>query len=394
MLPLAGLRIIAVEQYGAGPYGTGHLADMGAEVIKIELRRTGGDVSRTVGPYFIGEGDSHFFQTFNRNKRSMSVDLKHSRGREVFHRLVATADGLVGNLRGDQPEKLGLTYDALKAHNPRIVCAHLSAYGRSGSRKDWPGYDYLVQAEAGFLSLTGEPDGPPARFGLSMVDYMTGLMTAFGLLCGIIAARQTGVGRDVDASLYDVAIHQLSYPATWYLNEGLETRRAPRSAHPSIAPSQLYRTADGWIFIACQTQRFWEVLCEKIGHAELTIDARYATVADRLRHRDELTKELDAILERKPTAEWVEIFAAAVPAAPVYDLRQALRNPFLEERGGVQTLRHGARSEFKLLQNPLRVGDEIPSRPAPSLGADTEAILAELGYDPAAIAELQALGAI
>ena len=153
--------------------------------------------------------------------------------------------------------------------NPRIVCAHLSAYGRDGARKGWPGYDYLMQGEAGYLSLTGEPDGPPARMGLSVVDYSTGTTCALALLAGILEARRTGRGRDLDVSLYDVAMHQLNYPAAWYLNEGLVTGRAPRSAHPFIAPSQLYRTADGWIFVMAQTQRFWELLCDALGRADL-----------------------------------------------------------------------------------------------------------------------------
>ena len=194
----------------------------------------------------------------------------------MFERLVATADGVFGNMRGDQPEKLRLRYDDLKAINPRIVCAHLSAYGCDGSRKGWPGYDFLVQAECGFLSVTGEPDSPPARFGLSMVDYMTGMTAAFALMCGLHAARATGVGRDVEVSLYDVAIHQLSYPATWYLNEGLMTTRLPRSAHPYLVPSQLYRTRDGWIFFMCQTQRFWELLCAKIGRPDLIDDPAFS----------------------------------------------------------------------------------------------------------------------
>ena len=191
-LPLEGLRILAVEQYGAGPYGSCHLADMGAEVIKIEHRESGGDMARGVGPYFLGPHDSEFFQTFNRNKRSLTLDLKHPNGREVFEKLAVTADGLFGNMRGDQPEKLRLRYDDLKAINPRIVCAHLSAYGCEGSRRSWPGYDFLVQAECGFLAVTGEPDGPPARFGLSMVDYMTGMTAAFALMCGLHAARASG----------------------------------------------------------------------------------------------------------------------------------------------------------------------------------------------------------
>jgi succinate--hydroxymethylglutarate CoA-transferase len=187
-LPLAGVRILAVEQYGAGPFGTLYLADLGAEVIKIENHRDGGDVGRSVGPHFFGPNDSHFFQTFNRNKKSVTLDLKHPAGKEAFLALVKDADAVLDNLRGDLPAKLGLTYEDLKEANPAIVCAHLSAYGREGSRTSWPGYDFLMQAEAGHMSLTGEPDGPPTRYGLSIVDLMTGLAAAFGLLAGVVSA--------------------------------------------------------------------------------------------------------------------------------------------------------------------------------------------------------------
>ncbi|HJV10413.1 MAG TPA: CoA transferase, partial [Burkholderiales bacterium] len=254
-LPLSGLRVLAVEQYGAGPAGTIYLADLGAEVVKIENHRDGGDVGRQVGPHFFGPGDSHFFQTFNRNKRSVTLDLKHPEGRAAFQALARRADAVLDNLRGDQPGKLGLTYEDLKHVNPRIVCAHLSAYGREGSRKAWPGYDYLMQAEAGHMSLTGEPGGPPARYGLSIVDLMTGLAAAFGLLAGVMSARATGRGMDVDTSLFDVALHNLNYPGTWFLNAGTVTGRTPRSAHPSLTPSQLYRTKDGWIFIMCNKEK-------------------------------------------------------------------------------------------------------------------------------------------
>jgi succinate---hydroxymethylglutarate CoA-transferase len=393
-LPLAGLRILAVEQYGAGPYGSTYLADMGAEVIKIEHRPSGGDMSRSVGPYFLGPHDSHFFQSLNRNKKSLTLDLKHAKGREVFEKLAATAHGLFGNLRGDQPEKLRLRYADLAGINPRIVCAHLSAYGNDGSRKGWPGYDFLVQAECGFLSLTGEPGGPPARIGLSMVDFMTGLGTAFALMCGLHAARETGVGRDVEVSLFDMALHQLSYPAAWYLNEGLVTTRMPRSAHPYIVPSQLYRTKDGWIFFMCQTQRFWEVLCEKIGRAELVDDPAYRDHAARDRNRDRLTEVLDAALSARTTAEWLDVLGGAVPCAPVHDLEQALGNPFVAEREGVQLLDHPDKPGFKLVASPIRMGAEVPARPAPKLGQHTAELLGELGYDAAEIAALGESGVV
>jgi crotonobetainyl-CoA:carnitine CoA-transferase CaiB-like acyl-CoA transferase len=387
MLPLAGVRILAVEVYGAGPFGTTHLADLGAEVIKLEQRDAGGDVSRAVGPYFLGEDDSHFFQSLNRNKKSLTLDLKHPRGREVLLKLVATADGLMGNLRGDQPEKLKITYEDLAGANAKIVCAHLSAYGRDGARKSWPGYDYLMQSEAGWLSLTGEPDGPPSRMGLSVVDYSTGTTCALALLAGILEARRTGRGRDIDVSLYDVAMHQLNYPAAWYLNERLVTGRAPRSGHPFIAPSQLYRTRDGWIFVMAQTQRFWEVLCEQLGRAELK--QKYPDFAARREHRDALTTILDAEFSKQTTQAWLEQLRGTIPCAPVYDVAQALDNPYFLERGGVQVFDHPDKPGFRLVASPFRLGEPLPANPAPKLGEHTDALLAELGYSPAAIAALK-----
>ena len=200
MLPLSGMRVIAIEQYGAGPYGTMQLADLGAEVIKIENPADGGDMGRRVGPFFLGPDDSHFFESFNRNKKSITLDLKRDGAREVLLTLARDADGLLNNLRGDLADTLGLTYEALKEANPRIVCAHLSAYGRTGPRANWPGYDYLMQAEAGYLSLTGEPDGPPSRMGLSIVDMMTGLFAAFALLSGIMPRGRP----ELDATLMSV----------------------------------------------------------------------------------------------------------------------------------------------------------------------------------------------
>ena len=394
-LPLAGLRIIAVEHYGAGPYGTGFLADLGADLIKIENRQMGGDMSRGVGPHYLGEGDSLFFQALNRNKRSLCLDLKHPEGKAVLHKLAATSHGLINNLRGDQPAKLGLRYEDLSAHNPALVCGHISAYGNHGERAGWPGYDFLMQAEAGFMYLSGEPEGPPARMGLSIVDYMTGLTTSLALLAGITEARAGGRGRDLEVSLYDVAMHQLSYPGVWYLNADDATTRAPRSAHPSIVPSQLYRTHDGWIFIMAQTQKFWEALCDKVDKAEWKDDPRFPDYAGRHEHRDELTLMIDAQLIRQPTAHWIEHFAGAVPCGPVNDIAQALDNPYFTQRGGVQTVPHpDLPGGLKLLNNPIRLGEPIPARAAPKLGADSEDILAELGYSSEEIAKLRSSNAI
>ncbi|WP_312370940.1 CoA transferase [Stenotrophomonas sp.] len=386
-LPLQGLRILAVEQYGAGPYGSMHLADLGAEVIKIESP-PGGDVSRATGPYFLGEGDSLFFQTFNLNKRSLRLDLKAAEGREVFEKLVASADAVLNNLRGDQPGKIGLDYATLSKLNPKIVCAHLSAYGRDNERAAWPGYDYLMQAEAGFMALTGEPDAPPARFGLSMVDFMTGTTLSMGLLAAIIGAMRTGQGRDVDVSLFDVALHQLSYPATWYLNEGHRTERLSRSAHPSTVPCQVYRTADGWVMVMCMLEKFWQTFVEGIGNPAWAAEPRFANFASRRDAREELTVLVDAILSTQPSAHWTQLFAGRIPIAPVLDIAQALDNPYVRDVDMLQDVEH-AKGRQRLLRNPIKLdGQRLSGTACPPLNADADALLRELGYNDADRARL------
>ena len=391
-LPLDGVTVIAVEQYGAGPFGTMLMADLGAEVIKIENPAEGGDIGRHVGPYVFGPGDSHFFQAFNRNKRSMTLNLKHPEGMRLFRQLVSEADAVLDNLRGDLPEKLGLDYAALKAVNPAIVCAHLSAYGRDNERKSWPGYDYLMQAEAGYCSLTGEPDGPPARFGLSIVDMMTGLMCVFGLVSGVLGARRTGCGMDVDVSLFDTALHNLNYLATWYLNEGHLQGREPRGAHPSLTPSQLYRTRDGWMFLMCNKEKFWPALAECLGRPDWASDPRYASFKARLANREALTRDLDAVLAERTTAEWMDLLGGVVPASPVYDVGQALDNPFVRSGARVAPFaRPEGGAPVEGLVGPVRIDGNAPlTTAAPALGADTESVLGRLGLSAVGIAALRA----
>ncbi len=377
-LPLQGIRIIALEQYAAGPYGTQILADLGAEVIKIENPMTGGDVSRFVSPHLIGEDDSQFFQTFNRNKKSLSLDLKSEAGRESFHALVKTADAVSNNLRGDIPAKLGIDYASLKAIKPEIVCAHLSAYGRGNSRESWAGYDYLMQAEAGFCSVTGEPDGPPVRFGLSIVDFMTGSMCATGLVAALLRAHKTGEGCDMDISLFDTALHQLSYPATWYLNDGKVTGRQPRGGHPSIVPSQLMEAGDGWIMFCCQTQKFWERVAERLDHSDWISDPRFLRVEDRRANRASLQDLMEGVLKTQSVDYWMERFAGYVPAAPVYDIAQALDNPYVAEIEMVYDTEHAGmkNGKIRLLSSPYKInGRRLKGGIAPELGADTEELL-------------------
>jgi crotonobetainyl-CoA:carnitine CoA-transferase CaiB-like acyl-CoA transferase len=393
-LPLEGVRVLAVEQYGAGPFGTMFLADQGAEVIKIENPHDGGDIARDVGPFFFAAHDSVFYHSFNRNKKSMTLDLRQAEGQKVLHDLVAGCDALTSNLRGDVPEKLGLTYAHLKASNTKIVCAHLSAYGRTGPRASWPGFDYLMQAEAGFLSLTGEPDAPPARFGLSMVDFMTGLGLGFAVLAALTSARASGVGRDMDVSLFDMALANTSYVSAWYLNEGHRQDRLPRSAHPSLTPCQLYPTKDGWIFIMCNKEKFWPALCDLIERPDWISDPRFSTFAHRLDNRDALTELLDETLTGRSTDVWLARFAGQVPAAPVNDIAQALDNPFVTENDRLQTLIHPSAGEYRLVAPPVRSGETPPSRPAPALGEHTDALLTELGYDAERLRTLRSSGVI
>lgn len=395
-LPLAGVTVLAVEQYGAGPFGTMLLGDLGADVIKIENPHVGGDVGRHVGPYYFDKLDSYFYQSFNRNKRSLTLDLKQPEGMKIFRDLVAGADAVLDNLRGDLPGKLGLTYEHLKDVNPKIVCAHLSAYGRQGPRRSWPGYDYLMQAEAGYLSVTGEPDGPPTRMGLSIVDMMTGLMTAFGLSSALVGARASGRGMDVDVSLFDTALHNLCYLATWKLNNGHVQGREPRSSHPSLTPSQLYRTRDGWLFVMCNKEKFWPIFTERIGRPELATDPRFVDFAARLKNRAELTSILDAVLSARSSAEWSEALGGHVPISPVYDIGEALENPFVADGGRLADFeRAEGGNPVRMLVGPIRVNEQVgPTRAAPAMGADTNGILAKLGYGDEQVAALRGKGVV
>jgi len=373
--PLEGIRVLTLEQFGAGPYGTMFLAELGAEVIKIEAPE-GGDPSRQVGPYKLGENDSEYFQAWNLGKKSVALDMKSAQGRRRFEALVKGADCVVNNMRGTQPAKLGIDYASLKHLKPSIVCLHISAYGRDNERKDWPGYDFLMQAEAGLMELTGEPDGPPTRVGVSMIDSMSGLTGIVGLLSCLLRARTTGQGCDVDTCLYDVAMHQLTYPGLWYLNEGDVSPRVPRSAHLSLAPVQTFPTQDGWIFIMCMTQKFWLNLCEVLVRPDLAADPRFPDPNTRARNRAAMSAELDVTFRTRTTAEWLVAMNGLLPAAPVYRLDQALDSDFARATGMVSSVPHPVKGELRILANPLRIdGERLAQTACAALGADNETIL-------------------
>ena len=380
MKPLQGVRIVSVEQFGAAPYGTMLLADLGAEVIKIENAAIGGDPARKTGPYLLGTNDSEYYQAFNINKKSVAIDLRSAEGKAALTKLVATADALVNNLRGDLPAKMGLDYKTLSSVNPKLVCVHVSAYGRDNERASWPGYDYLMQAESGLMHLTGEPEGPPSRLGApSIIDQTTGLTAAVGLLSAVIQARTTGKGCDVDTCLLDVALHQLGYVATWYLNEGLASMRQPRSAHYSVAPVQTFPTSDGWIFIMCMTDKFWGELLAAIGRTDLASDPRFATQPLRQANREALMGIIDSELKRESTAFWLDKLNGVLPIAPVLDLAQALDSPFLKATEMIQTVSHPAKPVMRVLANPIKIdGERLAQTPCSPYGADTASYVGEM----------------
>jgi len=394
-LPLEGLRVLAVSQFGAGPYGTLMLADLGAEVIKIEDPATRGDVARSVPPYRI-EDDSLYFQSFNRNKRSLLLNLGDPRGQAVFHRLVKISDAVFNNLRGDVPARLGLTYEALRQHNPAIVCCSLSSFGRHGPRASEPGYDPLMQASAGYMSLTGEPDGPPAKCGVSVVDFAGGFAAAFGLMVGIFSSRKTGAGCEVDVSLADTSVSMLNYLAIWYLNRGLEPVRNSASAHSVLVPGQTFRTRDGRLAIFCAKEKFWIALCKATGRDDLLNDPRFNGFDQRHKHRETLIPILEKMFAGKETAEWLAALTGKVPCAPVRSVAEALDDPELVANDMIAEVSHPVFGKIREVGCPIKISGSTPEyRPAPALGQDTEDILsAYLGCSAEEIEELRREGIV
>ncbi len=393
-LPLADVRVLAIEQYGAGPWGTLQLADLGAEVIKIEDPASRGDVSRYVPPFQEGE-DSLFFETLNRGKKSISLDLRHPEARAVFEDLVRVSDVVYSNLRGDQPTRLRITYGDLKDVNPRIVCCSLSGFGMTGPRAAEGGYDYMMQGLAGWMSLTGEPDGPPTKSGLSLVDLSGGYVSTIAVLAGLWRARRDGVGCDCDVSLYETALHELVYVGTWAASRGYVPPRRSHSAHPSIVPFQNFETADGWIVVACPKPKFWERLCEAIGRPEWVADERFLDFAARDRNRDVLVPLLAEVFRSRASTDWLDVLAAAgVPSARVNEVEEALRDPQAEARGTVVEFEHPTLGPVREIASPIRLsGEQRPAERGPFRGEHTEEVLTDLcGYSAERVRELTDAG--
>jgi crotonobetainyl-CoA:carnitine CoA-transferase CaiB-like acyl-CoA transferase len=369
VLPLADVRVLAIEQFGAGPWATLQLADLGAEVIKIEDPASGGDVGRYVPPFQEGE-DSLFFETFNRNKKSISLDLRDPSGRDRFEVLVRVSDVVFSNLRGDQPAKLRLRYDDLRHLNPQIVCCSLSGFGMTGARAAEGGYDYMMQGLAGWMALTGEPEGPPTKSGLSLVDLSGGYVAALALLAGLLRARRDGKGCDCDVALHDVAMHELMYVGTWAASRRYVPPRRSNSAHPSLVPFQNFETADGWIVVAAPKEKFWVRVCETIGRPELATDPRFADFAARDRNRDELGPILEHAFRARASAEWLEALRRAdVPSSAVNEVLEAVDEARLVE------YEHPTLGTIRQVASPLRLSDaEPPVGRAPFRGEHDEEV--------------------
>jgi len=393
--PLDGLRILTVSQFGAGPFGTQLLADLGAEVIKIEDAAVGGDVARHVGP-FTGENDSLYFQSFNRGKKSITLDLKHLDGQAVLHDLVRVSHAVYNNLRGDLPAALGLTYAALRDVNPAIVCCSLSGFGATGPRAGEPAFDYLIQGYAGWMSITGEPDAPPGKCGVSVVDFAGGYASMAALLAGLWDAQRTGVGRDIEMSLLDTAVSMLSYFAIWALNRDWQPARVEDSGHQALVPAQNFPTRDGFIVIFCNKEKFWRALVDVLELPEVGRDPRFASFGERLAHKDVLVPILKARFAERSTAEWLARLRGRVPCAPVNTVAEALEDPQVRARDMIVEVKHPQFGVLREVASPIKTPGAITApAPAPALGQHTDELLRMLlGYPDDRIARLRASGAL
>jgi crotonobetainyl-CoA:carnitine CoA-transferase CaiB-like acyl-CoA transferase len=371
------------------------LADLGAEVIKIEDPATRGDISRTVPPYQI-EDDSLYFQSFNRNKKSLTLNLADPAGEQIFRRLAVVSHGVFNNLRGDIPARLGLTYQSLRECNPAIVCCSLSAFGRTGPLAAHPGYDYLIQASAGYMEMTGEPMSPPAKCGVSVIDFAAGFAAALGMMAGIYSSRKTGVGCEVDVSLMDTALSMLNYFADWYLNRGLVPPRASNSAHAVLVPCQNFRTQDGYLAIFCAKEKFWKELCEKTERPDLADDPRFGDFDRRYENREVLVPILERIFSQRTNEEWLGKLQGHVPCATVRSMAEALDEAVLAGDWIVVEMAHPAFGTVREIGCPIKIsGAPISYRRAPTLAEHTGLILRDyLHCTPEEIANLKSNGVV
>jgi crotonobetainyl-CoA:carnitine CoA-transferase CaiB-like acyl-CoA transferase len=398
--PLSGLRVIDLSTVLAGPYATMLLGDLGADVIKVEP--PDGDATRGWGPPWVGDSaagtrTAAYFLAVNRNKRAIRLDIKSDDGADVLRRLLSEADVFVENLRPGALGRLGFGDDALRALNPRLVHLAISGYGPTGPAADRPGYDFVIQAVGGLMSITGEADedgGRPTKVGVAISDVVTGLHATIGILAALLA--RDGTGQRVDVSLLGSTLAVLVNQA----QNAFVTGHAPGrrgNAHPNIVPYETFATADGVLAVAVGSERQWPRFCEAVGLPELATDPRFATNGDRVDHRAELRPLIADRIARRPTAEWATALEAAeVPFGPIADVREAFDSPEAAELGMSVEVEHPAFGVLRQVGIPIRF-ESTPGAvrtPPPLLGEHTAEVLAEAGYDAATIAELRDVGAV
>jgi len=389
-LSLDGIRVLDLSRVLAGPFCGMLLSDLGADVVKVEDTGTG-DESRTWPPH--KDGESAAFLVINRNKRDMTLDLKAPEGVEVLKRMVATADVLIENFRTGTMESFGLGYDTLSAINPRLVYCSVSAFGRTGPRKDAAGYEALMQAFSGIMSITGEPDGAPLRCGVSFLDLTTGIFCAFGIVNALLHRTRTGLGQRVDGSLLDTAVTLLNYHAEGYLLTGNQPKPLG-SSHPSLSPYRTFKCRDGqWIFIAGANDRFWQRLAPALGLADLATDPRFAVNIERVKNRRELEAALEAAIARHDREPLLKVLEdAGVPATPVNTVQQVMEDAQTAARSMIERVVHPRLGEIPVVGTPIKFSRMKAGvrRAAPQQGQHTDEILAEYDYSNADIAALRA----
>jgi formyl-CoA transferase/CoA:oxalate CoA-transferase len=381
---LDDILVIDLTQALAGPYCAMLLGDMGAEVIKIEQPGSG-DQSRGWGPPFV-EGESTYFLSVNRNKRSLTLNLKSDEGREVMRRLITRADVFITNLpRQSSRRKTGVDAETLMALNPRLIYVSITGYGATGPYAERPGYDLIAQSESGLMSLTGDPDGEPMRYPVPLADMTTGVYAALGVTGALLARGRTGHGQVLDLSLLESQSAWSAILASAYLNAGDKAQRLG-NVHPNIVPYQVFRAKDKYIIVAVGTQRLWERFCQVLDITDSVMnDPRFATNADRLAHRGQLIELLGDMLDQREADHWLEALREAqIPSGPINSLPETLSHPQLLERGFIVELDHPLAGLVKSLANPVRLSDTPVSYrlPPPTLGEHNAAILGELGFTP------------
>ena len=392
--PLEGIKVVELAQIMAGPTCGMLLADMGADVIKVEKLPGGDDTRSYTEPSQAGE--SAAFMILNRNKRGIAVNLKKPGGLEVVKRLLAGADVVTENYRKGTLEKLGLGYEVLRELNPRLVYCAVSGYGRTGPYADKGGFDLIAQGFAGIMSITGEPGGPPAKSGTSIADINAGILAALGIVSALVARATTGRGQVVETSLMEAAIQQTYWQSAIFFATG-ENSGPTGSAHILTAPYQAFPTSDGWINIGGANQSNWERIVKVIGRPELAADARFRTNGDRMKNLAALTPLIAERLRARPSAEWIRAFEdAGVPVGPVNKIGDMLADPQVAARDMVVEVEHPKVGAMKTLGLPIKFSDTPGKvrRPAPLLGEHTDEVLGALGYGAAEIAALRAEGAV